>query len=75
MTYRGQVTDSGYSGIFTFEGDWEKDLKDKSSMRPNLETSHAPLATVRLFSLLTYQCVRVGPRWDQMAGFRGLKTL
>jgi hypothetical protein len=32
------VTDSGYSGIFTFEGDWEKDLKDKSSIRPNLET-------------------------------------
>jgi hypothetical protein len=75
VAYRRQVTDSGYSEIFTFEGDWEKDLKDKSSMRPNLETSHAPLATVRLFSLLTYQCVRVGPRWDQMADFRGLKTL
>lgn len=42
MAYRGQVTDSVYSGIFTFEGDWEKDLKDKSSMRPNLETSHWP---------------------------------
>ncbi len=36
--YRGQVTDSEYSGIFTFEGDWESDLKDKSSIRPNLET-------------------------------------
>jgi hypothetical protein len=32
------VTDSEYSGIFTFEGDWEPDLKDKSSIRPNLET-------------------------------------
>ena len=31
VTYRGQVTDSGYSGIFAFEGDWESDLKDKSS--------------------------------------------
>jgi hypothetical protein len=38
VAYRGQVTDSGYSGMFTFEGDWEKDLKDKSSIRPNLET-------------------------------------
>ena len=38
MVYRGQVTDSGYGGIFTFEGDWEPDLKDKSSIRPNLET-------------------------------------
>ncbi len=38
MAYRGQVTDSEYSGIFTFEGDWESDLKDKSSIRPNLET-------------------------------------
>ena len=38
MAYRGQVTDSEYSGIFTFEGDWEPDLKDKSSIRPNLET-------------------------------------
>ena len=38
VAYRGQVTDSGYSGIFTFEGDWESDLKDKSSIRPNLET-------------------------------------
>ena len=32
------MTDSEYSGIFTFEGDWEPDLKDKSSIRPNLET-------------------------------------
>ena len=38
MAYRGQVTDSGYGGIFAFEGDWEPDLKDKSSIRPNLET-------------------------------------
>jgi hypothetical protein len=38
VAYRGQVTDSEYSGIFTFEGDWEPDLKDKSSIRPNLET-------------------------------------
>ncbi len=38
VTYRGQVTDSGYSGIFAFEGDWEPDLKDKSSIRSNLET-------------------------------------
>ena len=38
MAYRGRVTDSEYSGIFTFEGDWEPDLKDKSSIRPNLET-------------------------------------
>jgi hypothetical protein len=38
VAYRGQVTDSEYSGIFAFEGDWESDLKHKSSIRPNLET-------------------------------------
>lgn len=38
VAYRGRVTDSEYSGVFTFEGDWEPDLKDKSSIRPNLET-------------------------------------
>ncbi len=32
------MDDSEYSGIFTFEGDWVPDLKDKSSIRPNLET-------------------------------------
>ena len=38
VAYRGQVTDSEYGGIFAFEGDWVPDLKDKISIRPNLET-------------------------------------
>ena len=39
MAYRGQVTDSGYSGIFAFEGDWNSaDLEEGWSIRPTLET-------------------------------------
>ncbi len=39
MAYRGQVTDSGYSGIFAFEGDWDSaDLGKGWSIRPTLET-------------------------------------
>ena len=34
------MTESQYTGVFAFEGDWEQDLKDKSSMRPTLETLH-----------------------------------
>jgi hypothetical protein len=32
------VTESDYTGVFAFEGDWEENLRDRSSMRPTLET-------------------------------------
>ena len=32
------MTESGYTGVFALEGDWEEDLRDKSSIQPTLET-------------------------------------
>ncbi len=31
---------SGVPGVFSFEGDWEPDLEDKTSVRPLLDTIH-----------------------------------
>ena len=32
------MTESKYTGVFAFEGDWDQNLRDMSSMRPTLET-------------------------------------
>ena len=34
------MAESQYTGVFAFEGDWEQDLRDKSSMKPTLKTLH-----------------------------------